>query len=144
MFGLRVYRPWFFECNLPLDQPPQAKRPIEPVAVYGRYADQRRIKTRVDGSILYAASLADAEEAMEIPWADWEGIREAIPPAYTRWVGQQILKQLGQPSTDWIGKSQLMCDACHVMLYFDKQTETYCCPQCFFSVKILQPNGKYL
>ena len=143
MFGLRVYRPRFFECNLPLDQPPKARRPTDVVAVYGRYADQRRIKTRVDGSILYAASLADAQTAMEMPWADWDGIREAIPPAYTRWVGEQVLSRLSQPVKRQ-DSLQLMCDACCVMLYFDADSETYLCPQCFYSVKVLQPNRAYL
>lgn len=32
--------------------------------------------------------------AMDIDWMDCEGMREAIPPAYTEWIGQQIFEQV--------------------------------------------------
>ena len=32
--------------------------------------------------------------AMGIDWMDCEGMREAIPPAYTEWIGKQILNQV--------------------------------------------------
>jgi hypothetical protein len=29
-----------------------------------------------------------------MPWADWTGVREAIPPAYTEWIGPQLVLQV--------------------------------------------------
>ena len=31
---------------------------------------------------------------MGMPWADWNGVREAIPPAYTEYIGGQLLNCL--------------------------------------------------
>ena len=95
MFGLRIYRPRLFETNAVLAAPPRGGRPINPVSIYGRYEDGRVLRTRVDGSTLVAASLADAQEAMEMPWADWAGIKDAVPPRYTEWIGRQLLETWG-------------------------------------------------
>jgi DNA (cytosine-5)-methyltransferase 1 len=58
--------------------------------VYGKN-DRRRIWTRKDGTELRAASLDEAREAMEMPWATWNGCREAVPPAYTEFIGHQLI-----------------------------------------------------
>jgi hypothetical protein len=31
---------------------------------------------------------------MGMPWATWRGCVEAIPPAYTEWIGSQLLDAL--------------------------------------------------
>lgn len=93
MFGLRVHRPRLFELGGWFAMsPPQMARQLEPVAVYGR-ADGRRLWTREDGSELKAwSSLEEGREALEVPWMQTElEIREAIPPAYTRYLGEQFL-----------------------------------------------------
>ena len=94
MFGLPLWRPRLFESSLPLVAPPKAPRPTNALAVYGRREDRRRLWNRKDGTILYAASLAEARVGMEMPWADWQGVREAIPPAYTEFIGRQLLELL--------------------------------------------------
>jgi DNA (cytosine-5)-methyltransferase 1 len=33
---------------------------------------------------------------MGMPWASWNGCREAIPPAYTEWLGTQLLAYVAQ------------------------------------------------
>jgi len=91
--GLDVYRPRLFESNIILTPPPKAPRPIDAVAVYGK-GDGRRLWTRADGSELRAARLPEAREAMGMPWASWNGCREAIPPAYTEFIGRQLIDQL--------------------------------------------------
>lgn len=93
-FGIGVYRPRLFETNWLLMAPGKAARPKDAAAVYGRREDRRRLLTRKDGTELRAASLEEAREAMEMPWADWNGVREAIPPAYTRFIGEQLLAHL--------------------------------------------------
>lgn len=93
-FGLNVYRPRLFESNVILTPPPKAPRPKDAAAVYGRKEDRRRLWTRKDGTELRAASLEEAREAMGMPWASWNGCREAIPPAYTEWIGRQLIDQI--------------------------------------------------
>lgn len=93
MFGLDVYRPRLFETNWLLMSPSSAKRPEDAAAIYGKN-DGRRVWTRADGSELRVATLERARAAMEMPWADWHGVKEAIPPAYTRWIGERMLEHL--------------------------------------------------
>ena len=31
---------------------------------------------------------------MGMPWADWKGCTQAIPPAYTEYIGRQLLQHL--------------------------------------------------
>jgi DNA (cytosine-5)-methyltransferase 1 len=35
-----------------------------------------------------------ARQLMEMPWATMQGISEAVPPAYTRWIGKQLMEQI--------------------------------------------------
>ena len=91
-FGLRLFRPRYFESNVLLMAPERAPRVKDAAAVYGVKEDRRLLRTREDGTELRAASLEQAREAMEMPWASWNGCREAIPPAYTRFIGEQLMR----------------------------------------------------
>jgi DNA (cytosine-5)-methyltransferase 1 len=99
MFGLGVDRPRLFQSNMMLlgyITPPSP----ETIGVYGRQHDGRRLWTRTDGSILRAAgSLQEASAAMGITWMTWDELREAIPPAYTSFVGEQLLDHLAAEVT---------------------------------------------
>jgi DNA (cytosine-5)-methyltransferase 1 len=95
MFGLGVHRPRLFEVNWPamiFAAPP----PPNPVGVYGKAADGRRLNSRADGTEQRAArSLAEARAAMGIPWmTDFRDVAEAIPPAYTEFLGGQLVDYL--------------------------------------------------
>lgn len=91
MFGLLTHRARYFECSPFLLAPQAPPRQADPVAVYGRM-DGRRLWTRKDGSELRAPrTLEPAAEAMGIDWLPWEALKEAIPPAYTEWIGRQLL-----------------------------------------------------
>lgn len=99
MFGLRVERPRLFESNLPLTAPPRRQVPRDEVlGIYGRSPDGRRLWTRKDGSVLRAArSLEEGRAAMGVEWMTaWADVTEAIPPAYTEWIGAQLLDHLAQ------------------------------------------------
>jgi DNA (cytosine-5)-methyltransferase 1 len=97
MFGLGVYRPRLFElggwmCLVPA----RPRRQLEPAAVYGKQ-DGRRLWTRADGSELRVSNLEEASVAMGIDWMTWDEIREAIPPAFCRYLGEQFLGGSNEP-----------------------------------------------
>ena len=91
MFGLGVDRPRYFESNVMLFAP-EGPRTNDPLGVYGKAPDGRRLFTRADGSEQRAPrDLAEAQAAMGMDWGDWHGVKEAIPPAYTEHIGRQLL-----------------------------------------------------
>lgn len=89
MFDLQLYRHRLFESSIRLMQPAhpphlqrQAKmgRPVqddEVIQVVGNFSNVRRART-----------------AMGIDWMTRDELREAIPPAYTEYIGRQLLTQL--------------------------------------------------
>ncbi|GIH21478.1 hypothetical protein Raf01_96500 [Rugosimonospora africana] len=81
--GVRRHR--LFESNRPLAGTPcWHDRPAPAVAVYGTYG-QRRKGTDT------GATTDQARTAMGIDWMPWPALTQAIPPAYTHWLGVQIL-----------------------------------------------------
>ncbi len=106
MFGLgvKVYDGWrqlrrhrWFESTL---------RPLVPpcnhfgstIGFYGDHARDRRRKPGVrDRGVDFPDSdkLELGRVAMEMPWSDWRGISQAIPPAYSEFIGKQALQALG-------------------------------------------------
>jgi DNA (cytosine-5)-methyltransferase 1 len=95
MFGLGVHRPRLFEVSVPIGAPLYAPAPVGSIGVYGVKPDGRRLYTRTDGSEQRAAKgLAEGQRAMGIDWMEWHDLTEAIPPAYTQWIGEQLLAVL--------------------------------------------------
>ena len=95
MFGLGVYRPRYFVSNVLIMTPPKARPPKHGIGVYGRTHDGRRLFNRKsNGTYRAANSLEEAQEAMGMDWADWHGTKEAIPPAYTEFIGAQLLAHI--------------------------------------------------
>ena len=101
MFGLGVHRPRLFESNILIlaARAPLAERPI---GVYGE-RPQRNYSSRQNGNMSgkrsefrRARSLEEARELMGMPWADWHGCKEAIPPAYTEFIGGQLIDFLAR------------------------------------------------
>lgn len=93
-FGLRVHRARLFECSPFVLSPSPVSRQDNPVAVYGKL-DGRRLWTRTDGTELRApSSLEEPSAAMGIDWMEWDELKEAIPPAYTEYLGRQLLTML--------------------------------------------------
>jgi DNA (cytosine-5)-methyltransferase 1 len=84
-FGLKVRRHRLFESNLPLsgsvcDHKAQGR----PVGVYGSMKDE------IPKGGKTAESIEQARDAMGIDWMIWSELVEAIPPAYTKYIGLQI------------------------------------------------------
>lgn len=89
MFGLKVRRHRLFESNLLL-QPPgpcRHKEQGKPVGVYHTLNDS------IPFGGTTARTLEEGQEAMGIDWMPWKSLKEAIPPAYTEWIGQQICER---------------------------------------------------
>ena len=90
MFGLPLWRHRYFEIwpRLPLSVYSQLKCKHDgpPVLVTGRVRFDVHRKT--------GYSVAEKRAAMQIEWMTTKELDEAIPPAYTQWIGTQILAQL--------------------------------------------------
>lgn len=95
-FGLKVRRHRYFESSVELTGA-QCRHSEQgtPVGVYG--ALRTKHWARPDGTSrgVKATSVEEAREAMGMPWADWHGCTQAIPPAYTEHIGRQLLDYLG-------------------------------------------------
>ena len=90
MFGLGVERARLFECSFPVVVPSFVKVD-DPIGVYGKHHDGRRLFTRKDGSEQRAArTLEEGRQAMGIDWMEWRELAESIPPAYTQWLAEQL------------------------------------------------------
>jgi DNA (cytosine-5)-methyltransferase 1 len=99
MFGLGVHRPRLFESNLLILCAPMSATRF-PVGVYGTKPDGRTTyRYRNNGNyrgkslIRAAKSIEEARLAMGIDWMSWDEIREAIPPAYSEFIGRAVLAQ---------------------------------------------------
>ena len=89
-FGLRVYRHRRFESNLPLQAPPHRPHTVK-CAKQGRPAEYDGQFVTVTGN----CSGADyARSAMGIDWMVRDELSQAIPPAYTEFIGQQLMAAL--------------------------------------------------
>lgn len=85
-FGLKVRRHRLFESNFKLvGTTCKHKEQGRPVGIYGSMRDE------IPGGGHTAKTIEQAREAMGIDWMIWGELVEAIPPAYSRWIGKQIL-----------------------------------------------------
>lgn len=92
-FGLGVRRHRLFETNpLLVGVPPCAHylQP-EPVDVTGTGGRSTRTRTGGGGEHRKPLNLAHAREVMGIDWMTRPELSEAIPPAFTRWIGTRLL-----------------------------------------------------
>ena len=92
MFGLGVRRHRLFECSFFLLQPQcRHKLSARPIAVYGDHPQQPGDKTyRVNR----ARNLAEGQQAMGIDWMPWRPLTQAIPPAYSEFVGRAAIAHI--------------------------------------------------
>lgn len=98
-FDLGVRRHRVFETSFPTKRRPSCLHKAQgtPVGVYGDHPDTREFY-RPDGTRrgAKATSLEQGRQAMGIDWMTWKELAEAIPPAYTRWIGAQLMTNLHQ------------------------------------------------
>ena len=89
IFGLPIHRHRYFEINpeLPLILTQQCSIPQKTIYVTGTPRPK-------DGSPRKDASKEEKVRAMEIDWMTTKELDEAIPPAYTEFIGKQIMRVL--------------------------------------------------
>ena len=91
-FGLRSYRHRIFESNAPLAPMPH---PRHVVSVNPRGVNRRAHWNR-GGFITVTGDVGSyvGPEAMGIDWMTGNELSQAIPPAYTEYIGQQLLQRM--------------------------------------------------
>ena len=84
-FGLQTYRHRLFETNWNLTAPEHPKHTARTTKM-GR--------APVDGEYMHIvgnfSGVDKGREVMGMPWANRDGLREAIPPVYAEYVGRQL------------------------------------------------------
>lgn len=94
MFGLQVRRHRLFETSFDMPQPACQHKGQTVFGVYGQHGDKQGAVTRPNGTSrgTKARDAAHAQEVLGIPWmTKWEDLADAIPPAYTEFVGGHLL-----------------------------------------------------
>ena len=94
-FDLKVRRHRLFESNVELvGTTCDHKKQGRPVGVYGAMKDNPKGIDRKTGKMVFggktAENVEEAREAMGIDWMLWGDLVEAIPPVYTKWLGDQL------------------------------------------------------
>jgi len=78
---------------------PSCSHAGEPIGVYGHGGGQ--FKTVWNGGMNrgYMGSFAERKQAMQIDWMDRGELAQAIPPAYTKWIGEHLLREVNDERT---------------------------------------------
>jgi DNA (cytosine-5)-methyltransferase 1 len=90
MFGLKVIRHRDFEANFPL--------PEMSCAHAGKVSTGEYVGHRDGGKVLPGRirpplwTLAEKRASVGIDWMPAKSMRQAIPPAYTEWIGRRLLE----------------------------------------------------
>ena len=92
MFGLRTQRHRFFEVNFPLEAPAKCDHSVIPLLVTTASKASRELRFRLG---MKPKSVKNAPEAYGIDWMGFAELKEAIPPAYTRFIGERLVGYLG-------------------------------------------------
>lgn len=92
MFHLGVHRPRLFEASFPVFVR-HAEKAKKFIGVYGARPDGRLLNSRTPKNRA-ALGLSAGQAAMGIDWMPWSSLTQAIPPAYTDYIGTQLLAHL--------------------------------------------------
>ena len=92
--GLRVLRHRLFESNREIRTPPHGAHPLcytldKRKPHYGKL-DEMKAFVQVNGG--GNCTVRAASDAMGIDWMNKDELNNAIPPAYTEWIGRQFLE----------------------------------------------------
>lgn len=91
MFGLPIWRHRLFECpSIPFFFVPPCKHIGRPILITGMGSTPRKDK----GGVRYKSPVAEKRTAIGIDWMTTEEITEAIPPAFTEFIGKHLMAHL--------------------------------------------------
>jgi DNA (cytosine-5)-methyltransferase 1 len=112
--GLRVIRHRLFEVNFPVLTPKHGKHPKvhtfdKRKSHYGKTNDMRDFVQVTGGG---NCTIAAARDAMKISWMTKGELNEAIPPAYTQFIGKQLIEYLVAQNRLSCGDSAANANAC--------------------------------
>lgn len=102
-FGLPVRRHRFFESNAWLT-PTECFHETQgrPIGVYGDHPQDDEEYRRPDGTRRgnKAKTIEQAQAALGIDWmTDWDDLTDAIPPAYTEFLGRQLIEPANEAAS---------------------------------------------
>jgi len=113
MFGLNFYRHRLFETNIVLSavqHPPHTA----PLAKMGRPPKEHEVLQFVG----HFSGVERGRREMQTPWMSQYGMSQAIPPAYTEWIGRQLINALDTLesgaqayNTPMAGETPQICEA---------------------------------
>lgn len=89
--GMDLPRHRWFQTSFPLMVPPCSHRPGKTMGVYGHGTNAWHRK-----KLGRNLTVAEMKEAMGIDWMTRDELTQAIPPAFTEWIGKQLIEQLEQ------------------------------------------------
>lgn len=80
-----------FESNIPLAMPSACDHKnagVRPLGIYGSMRDN------IPSGGQTARNIEEARTIMGIDWMLWDDLKESIPPAYTEWIGRQLIQHV--------------------------------------------------
>jgi len=89
MFGLNVIRHRLFECNPPIWFAPATCQHTKRVVKAGRRPNRNKHYASVVG---HFSDVEFAQHSMGIDWLGQRGLAQAIPPMFTKWLGNQMAR----------------------------------------------------
>jgi DNA (cytosine-5)-methyltransferase 1 len=89
MFGLETYRHRLFESNVQLVAPEHPEH-VARTTKMGRAPKEGEFM-HIVGNF---SGVEKARRVMQMPWATRDGLREAIPPIYAKFIGVQLLAHI--------------------------------------------------
>lgn len=94
-FGLPIYRHRVFEVSVEVESPDHYPHPV---ATQQSWSGYQTLEGGVITIVGHTFRLAEGRIAMGMPWAKTrKELSEAIPPAYTEYLGRQLLRWVGTP-----------------------------------------------
>ena len=91
MFGLRTQRHRFFETSFEVEVLTSCNHSILPLLVTTASEASRKKRFTLG---MVPKTVKNAPLAYDIDWMDFNGLKEAIPPAYAEFIGRKIFKKL--------------------------------------------------
>lgn len=96
MFDLKVFRHRLFESNCLIPQPAHRSHRGKYIGIDGFLCivGKQGGQKGKDGKIMSSGTVSQARMAMGIDWMTWRELTQAIPPAYTEYIGDQLFLHL--------------------------------------------------